>query len=439
MTVIDLYPGDSIRNPANEDIWELAVNGLSWPYSERLEVAVGDTVRWRWLNGSYLPHPMHLHGFHFRALAKGDGASDTTYAAGAERLAVTEYMAAGTTFRMEWVPTRAGNWLMHCHMLPHVTPYPLRSDSVRAHEEHDPVQHALTAMAGLVMGITAVDRSGSSASPTAIPTRHLRLLAQETRGEDGTPGARGYVLQGDADPRPDSVEVPGPPIVLTRGETTAITVVNRLTEPTTVHWHGLELESVYDGVAGWSRTGGSVGPLLAPGDSFTVVLTPPRAGTFIYHTHMDELEQLRRGMYGPLLVLEPGQSHEPDKDLVFMIGDALAGGEPRATVNGQREPPPLELSVGTRYRLRVVSILPAAPAQVRLLNDTVSLRWRPVAKDGADLAPAARVEGPAFLRPLGTGETYDFEWSPAAPMDAILDVQTGEGDTIRQVLHVRRE
>jgi FtsP/CotA-like multicopper oxidase with cupredoxin domain len=34
-------------------------------------IAVGETVRWRWLNGSYLPHPMHLHGFHFRVTAKG--------------------------------------------------------------------------------------------------------------------------------------------------------------------------------------------------------------------------------------------------------------------------------------------------------------------------------------------------------------------------------
>jgi FtsP/CotA-like multicopper oxidase with cupredoxin domain len=49
--------------------------------------------------------------------------------------------------------------------------------------------------------------------------------------------------------------VPGTPLVLVRGETAAITVINRLPEATTVHWHGMELESVYDGVAGWSRTG----------------------------------------------------------------------------------------------------------------------------------------------------------------------------------------
>ncbi|MBA2670736.1 MAG: multicopper oxidase domain-containing protein, partial [Gemmatimonadetes bacterium] len=151
MTVIDVYQ-DSVRNPAKEDIWELAINGRSWPHTERLEYAVGDTVRWRWLNGTYLPHPMHLHGFHFRVLAKGDGDSDTTYVAGAERLAVTEFMVAGSTFRMDWVPTRSGNWLMHCHMIPHITPYPERADTARGHDVHHVERHPLTAMAGLVLG-----------------------------------------------------------------------------------------------------------------------------------------------------------------------------------------------------------------------------------------------------------------------------------------------
>ena len=40
-----------------------------------------------------------------------------------------------------------------------------------------------------------------------------------------------------------------------------------------------------------------------PGDSFTVLMTPPRAGTFIYHTHADELAQLTGGLYGALLVI----------------------------------------------------------------------------------------------------------------------------------------
>jgi FtsP/CotA-like multicopper oxidase with cupredoxin domain len=436
MTVIDLFP-DSLRNPAKEDIWELAINGMSWPHTERLAYPVGDTVRWRWVNGSFLPHPMHLHGFHFRVLAKGDAQADTAYAADARRMAVTELMLAGTTFRMDWVPTRAGTWLMHCHMIPHITPYPARADSARGHDVHDVERHPADAMAGLVLGITTFDRARSAAVPPVHGPR-MRLFAQQALADSGKPARRGYVLQRGSPPRADSVEAPSTPLVLTRGETAAITVVNRLDEPTTVHWHGMELESVYDGVSGWSRSGGAVAPLLAPGDSFTVAFTPPRAGTFMYHTHMDEGQQLGTGMYGALLVVEPGRRHDPATDLVFMIGGGVAGGALANALNGSADPEPLTLRVGTTYRFRLVNILFAAVVSAHLVADSADLRWKPVAKDGADLPPALRAEVPARVR-LGVGEAYDFEWTPTAPVDAVLEVHLPEGEprVLRQPLRVR--
>jgi Putative multicopper oxidases len=49
----------------------LAINGHSWPYDERMEMTVGDTVRWRVINATARNHPMHLHGFFFDVTAKG--------------------------------------------------------------------------------------------------------------------------------------------------------------------------------------------------------------------------------------------------------------------------------------------------------------------------------------------------------------------------------
>lgn len=439
ITVLDLPPGDTIYNKKKEDIWELAINGRSWPHNERLQYAVGDTVRWRWINGSYLPHPMHLHGFHFRVLSKGEENSDTTYAAAGERHVVTEFMAPGSTFRMAWVPTRAGNWLMHCHMRPHVTPFPERPDSLRAHDVHDVSRHPVDAMAGLVLGVTSVERGGvASAPPPSIPARRLRVFVQQARADSGKPAPRGYVLQRAEAPRPDSVEVPGTPLVLTRGETIGITVVNRLPEPTTVHWHGMELESVYDGVSGWSRTGGSVAPLVAPSDSFAVTFTPPRAGTFMYHTHMDENSELARGLYGPLIVLEPGERWDPSRDLVFMIGSAVERDTIRLTINGRQRPAPIEVRAGTPYRLRFANIHSAAAAVVELAADSAVLRWRPLSKDGADLPSPRRAQVPAQRRRFGTGETFDVEWVPHGPMEAVLTVRV-EGTLLRQVFRVTRE
>jgi FtsP/CotA-like multicopper oxidase with cupredoxin domain len=421
MTVIDIVP-DTTKPPPHEDIWELAINGRAWPYTERLEYPVGSVVRWRFVNGSYLPHPMHLHGFHFRVTAKGNGSRDTTYAADHVRDVVTEFMRPGSTFAMEWTPTRAGNWLFHCHMAPHITPYPVRPDSSRHHDVHDVARHPVQGMAGLVLGIHSFDASpGAQTSSRVEPARHLRLLVQQAPpAAQPDLRASGYVLQHGAEPRADSVMTPGPPLLLTRGETTAITVVNRSDEMTTVHWHGMELESVFDGVAGWSGAGSNLAPFIVPGDSFTVSFTPPRAGTFIYHTHMDEGTQLITGSYGPLIVLEPGAAFDPATDLTFMIGRAVTGGRNDRAINGHAEPPVLTLRAGTTYRLRIINILPAAPVAVKLATPDHALAWIPVSKDGADLPAALRVLQPSEIRALGVGETYDFLFTPDRAMELTL-------------------
>jgi FtsP/CotA-like multicopper oxidase with cupredoxin domain len=423
LSLIDILP-DTTKPEPREDIWELAVNGRSWPHTERQPHQVGDTVRWRFLNATDRVHPMHLHGFHFRVLAKGDGSADTAFVAGPPRLAVTELMAPGSTFRMEWVPTRAGNWLMHCHMVPHITPFPERTDTLRNHDLHDVGSHPVKAMAGLVLGITVTDPRRAALPLPGVPQRRLRVLAQERVAADTGAPRRGYLVPHDVEPSRDSVPVSSSPLVLVRGQSTAITVVNRLREPTTVHWHGIELESVYDGVSGWSGGGGSLAPLLAPGDSFTVLIQAPRAGTYIYHTHMDEGAQLTTGLYGPLLVLEPGEHYHPETDLVLMLGEAVENGVARPSLNGRHSPAPLEVKAGQEYRLRFINIMPAVPLRIALLRDSVPVEWTALAKDGAVLPAADQRRGPARVR-VGVGETYDFRWTPANDAAELLLMVSG--------------
>ena len=436
ITSLDIYKGDSVRNKANEDVWEVAINGRSWPHTEGLEYPVGRTVRWRWINGSYIPHPMHLHGFHFRVTGTGRNNRYKQLETNERPLAVTQFMEQGDSFAMEWTPTRPGTWLMHCHMIPHITPFPERPDSAHINDLHHLENHPASAMSGLVLGITTTDRRAplAAVTPASAPKR-LRVFAQQKPPVEKKPVPHGFVLQRGAEPSADSVEVPGAPLVLTRGERVAITVVNRLTRPTTVHWHGMELESVYDGVAGWSRTGGSLAPLIAPGDSFVVTFTPPRAGTFMYHTHIDEGPQLVSGMYGPMLVLEPGRRYDPSRDLVFMIGGAVEKDSLKMAINGQSSPAPLTLTRGTTYRLRFVNLSFADPARIALLADSTPLRWRPVAKDGADL-PLRLVKPDSARVFVAVGEAYDFELSADRVVDAVLEVRIG-GQRMQQVIRVR--
>lgn len=421
ISLIDIFP-PSDSSPSREEVWEIAVNGRSWPHTERLSYALGDTARWRMVNASNRAHPMHLHGFHFRVTAKGDGTTDTTYAEDRRRYAVTELMDAGGTFELEWALTRPGRWLVHCHMIPHIVPFPERADSVRHHDVHAVDRHPEVSMAGLVLGVEVTDPRRAYVEPREPDVAVHRLFIQEAKAATGLRSRKGFVLQRGAEPARDSVVVPGTPLVVVRGQRNRVTIVNRLSAPSSVHWHGMELESVFDGVAGYSGVGGARAPLLAPGDSFTVWFTPPRAGTYIFHSHMDEEDQLASGIYAPLIVLEPGQRYDPETDLTMMIGLTPndRGGSNRA-LNGSLSPPPIALRAGQTYRLRLINMLLAPRVGVELVAGSAVQQWRLVSKDGATVPQALSTPRKArFL--IGVGETYDFEWTPQ-PGEASLNLQ----------------
>ncbi len=427
LTALDVLP-DSTKPEPRDDLFDIAINGLSWPHTETLRYTVGDTVRWRVINATASEHPMHLHGFHFTVTARGSGARDTSYTESQRRTAVTEYIVAGSTVQLQWTPTRAGYWLYHCHINDHVIPFPLRDDTTRAHDSgtHGADGHVQRSMAGLVMGIEVRSKTPTDvvAAVGAI-ARRLRLFASQSSASPigDTAFARGYALQIGAETPPhDSISIPGPLLLLTRGERTAVTVVNRLPEATSVHWHGMELESYFDGVAGWSGADARRAPMIAPGDSFVAIMTPPRAGTFMYHPHMDEEDQLTAGMFGAMIVLEPSERFDAATDFPFIIGRGIVDGTRSAIVNGRREFAPMRLRVGTTYRFRFVNISANAPASVVLRTDSVPLRWIPRAKDGAVLSAAQAVEQSAQLQRIAVGETYDFTWTPARATRATLDI-----------------
>jgi manganese oxidase len=387
----------------------LAINGLSWPHTERIQTNVGDTLKWRVINASSRTHPMHLHGFYFSVNAKGHMARDTTYPPGQRRLAATEVIRPMQTFAMTWTPDRPGNWLFHCHLGFHVVPEARLDAPPHRHGSnyaHDPAQH----MAGLVMGI--VVHPGSRWKPDPQPAaRPVRLMVQEGWKRGRAPRSMAFVVQRDKSPAEDSVELPSATLVLTRGEPTDITVVNRLAEATGVHWHGIELESYSDGVVGWSGIGKRVAPLIAPRDSFTARLTLPRAGTFIYHTHLNDLEQLTSGLYGAIIVVERGEPFDPRTDHVFLVGWDGPEQPPNLVVNGTATPRPVTMEFGTTHRLRLINIGVAGIVRFALQRDTTLVAWKALAKDGADLPPSQATSRRA-VQLIMVGETYDFEFDP---------------------------
>jgi FtsP/CotA-like multicopper oxidase with cupredoxin domain len=236
-----------------------------------------------------------------------------------------------------------------------------------------------------------------------------------------------FVLQdlGAGGPRTETRLGFSPTIYLTRGEPVSITVVNQLTEATAVHWHGIELESYNDGVPGFSGGATRLAPIIQPRDSFEARFTPPRAGTFIYHSHVDEVRQQSAGLLGAIIVRGGSSSTaspEPDDHVFFIKGARDATVNLPLEVNGALNPDTTVFHVGRPVRLRFISLAAVNPNATVWLTarpdssfagerDSMVVRWRPVAKDGADLTEAAR-DGQVARQIVGMGETYDFEYLP---------------------------
>jgi manganese oxidase len=392
----------------------LVINGRSWPHTERLTYAAGEEVRWRWINASDLNHPMHMHGTYYRVDSIGDGEKDQIFSPTQQRTVVTQLLLPGTTMGVRWLPV-PGRWLFHCHIVGHMAP---DRTIANAHAPHETLihTHGPEHMGGLVLGITVTgDRAKNFTAHSR--TRKLSLLIRERPSVDGRPTGFGYQIEESHKLIPSEASAPGPPLVLERGRPVEITVVNQLHEPTSVHWHGIELESYYDGVAGWGARGQEVTPEIQPGHSFQVRFTPPRAGTFIYHTHLDDDVQMNGGLYGALIVLEPGAKFDSNAEKIFVVGarGGRRSGDPKAPVtlllNGDDKPETLHLRAGQRYRMRFIDITAAGLGALSLTGTHGPVQWRGVAKDGADLPSSQAVMQDAHLA-IAPGETYDFEYQP---------------------------
>ena len=428
----------------------VALNGKSWPHTERLAYQVGDTIRWRIVNAADAPHAMHLHGFYYRVASIGSNAGDSVFPATEPRMVVTEQLPIGRTMNMEWVPERAGGWIFHCHMTPHIARHaPIGNKDVLAfptdHPHGDDDDHLTTGMNGLLLATRVTGPAAPRTEPP--PTRQLRLFVHSDSAAGDSVRRFGYVLQrGRTEPARDSLETVSPILFVHRNEPTSIEVVNRTSESTAVHWHGIELESYFDGVVGFGGLPNRLTPAIRPGTSFTARMTPPRAGTFMYHTHFSELRQQFGGLAGALIVLEPGEQWDNERERIFVIADAPQGG---TTLNGSRAPAPIELRVGTTYRMRIANIAADRPAlRVYLMRDTVEYAtWRPIAKDGWKLTGASAAPRPSWQR-VGTGETADFAFTPDAPGDYTLELRPGSAITgnpdrtrpliLSQILRARR-
>jgi manganese oxidase len=271
-----------------------------------------------------------------------------------------------------------------------------------------------------------------SSEPAAA--RRLRLVARVDTGGTADEPAYGFALEEPGRVSSAAPLLPGPTIVLKRGEPVSITVVNELPEATAIHWHGMELQSYFDGVADFAGEPGRTAPAIAPRDSFEARFTPPRAGTFMYHTHVDEVRQQKAGLSGVMLVVDPEVAHDPATDLSFLITTPrLEANSQVVLINGRLVSPPIEMRAGRAYRLRILNLHTFRPSMLfEVWKDSAHVSWRAIAKDGADLPSPLATVRPARQQ-LGNGETFDFELVPATTGEMRISVRSAAGAPLASI------
>lgn len=126
--------------------------------------------------------------------------------------------------------------------------------------------------------------------------------------------------------------VPGPVLRFREGEEVTIRVTNRMTERTSVHWHGLILPGNQDGVPGFNGY-----PGIAPGATYTYRFPVQQAGTYWYHAHSATQEQ--GGLYGALII-DPATPPKAafDREYLVFLSDFTTEHPERILKNLKVEP-----------------------------------------------------------------------------------------------------
>ena len=218
-----------------------------------------------------------------------------------------------------------------------------------------------------------------------------------------------------------SGEVHGPTIEAVDGDRIRIYVTNKLKAPTSVHWHGVYLPSGMDGVGGLNQRA------IQPGETFKYEWTVRQSGTYMYHSHHDEMTQMAMGMIGMMVFhpRKPDPDYKVDRDFAIMLSEwridpGTTTPNPNEmtdfnvlTMNAKCYPgiEPLVAKLGDRVRIRFGNLSAMDHHPIHLHGHYFNI----TATDGGRIPKSGQWPETTVLVPVGT--TRDVEFVASEPGD----------------------
>lgn len=196
-------------------------------------------------------------------------------------------------------------------------------------------------------------------------------------------------------------QVPGPKLNVAQGDIVEVTLVNEdIADGVSIHWHGVDVPNREDGVAGVTQDA------VRPGERYTYRFRADQVGTFWYHSHQTAADEVRRGLYGPLVIHPRKSPSQRTLDLTAVV-HTFAGVVVIGSSDGtERQIVPPQMQV----RLRLINT--DSSAQRLVLAGTP---FSVAAIDGTDLNRPTPV-GVESIQ-LGAGARYDLEFTmPTRPV-----------------------
>jgi len=279
---------------------------------------------------------------------------------------------------------------------------------------------SLTALS-TVAGCAVRSPNPTAASTFGTPDVEIALTAQEVEWELA-PGKviKAWTYNG---------KLPGETIRVREGDRVRVTLKNDLPEPTTIHWHGVDVPTTMDGVPDISQ------PAIRPGEMFAYEFEARPAGTRWYHTHFNSARQMDLGLSAPIIIEPATTDALIDREYTLalddwitgldessegsgssdggMMGDGMMDGGMSGmmgstgpaydtfTFNGKAFPAtePLKVKQGERVRLRLINASNMQTFVIRLAGHRLQVTHTdgnplqtPVEVDAVPIAPSERYD-----------------------------------------------